>query len=180
MVAIAAAVVGVAGTVYNAVAGPPDQTSTSTNRQVFPLETRQLFHDVERPLLQGTLQEQQSLLTPLLQGNPFADFLAQQYGTGIPHAAHAAVQQGAITAGVSDTGQSGVDLGGLPPVLVNALRQLALQNATQRTTAVPAGYSPFLAPGQETTSSTDTESDPFRTGFEVAGSLTSIYGGARR
>jgi len=175
---IAAAVVGIAATAYGVAssASADKYTSQSTSKQEYPQETKDLFSDVEKPMLTGSTAEQSGILSPLLAGSPYAQFLMQQYGKSAGANANAAVGQGAKTAGVSDTGQAQLDLEGLPPVLLNALKQLAFQNASQRTTAVPAGYGNFLAPGQTSQTTGGRDIDPTTTGFQLAGGLTNLAG----
>ena len=173
---IAAAVVGIASTAYSmATAGKQKkQQTTSTSEQVYPAETLNLFQSAEKPLLQGVQKEQYQLLPQLWGGTEEANAFAQQYGQGLQQNASAAVEHGAKTAGISDTGQAEMDIQGLPPTLLNALKALAMQNAGGRTTVVPPGYGNFLAPGQKSTSESKQNVDPFATGFQLAGSLTSL------
>jgi hypothetical protein len=177
---IAAAVVGIAAAGYGAYSSSKNQKgsggkSTSTSEQVYPEQTTQLFRDVEKPLLQGSQAEQQSMLQPFISGSPYSDFLMQQYGSSSAKLAQGAVKAGGASAGIADTGQGQLDLQGLPPVLVNALKQLAFQNASQRTTAVPAGYGNFLAPSTSTKSeSTGAKQDPVATGFALGSSVAGL------
>lgn len=174
---IAAAVAGIASSAYGAYRSTKKGnagTATSTTEQEYPEETRNLFRDVEKPLLEGSLDEQQNLLTPFLGGSPYAGFLQRQYGQAATKQAQGSVKGGGASAGIGDTGEAMLGLEGLPPVLLGALKNLAFQNAAQRTTAVPAGYGNFLAPSQTTKSESSSGSDPVGTGFQLASSLTSI------
>lgn len=174
---IAAAVVGIAATAYGVAKGAgSEQSSQTETKQEYPQETKNLFQNVEKPLLSGSLAEQGNILSPMLAGSPYSQFLMQQYGKSSGANAQVALGQGAKTAGVSDTGQAQLDLEGLPPVLLNALKQLAFQNAAQRTTAVPAGYGNFLAPSQSSKTEGSGGMDPTATGFQLASSLTNIAG----
>jgi hypothetical protein len=115
------------------------------------------------------------MLQPFISGSPYSDFLMQQYGSSSAKLAQGAVKAGGASAGIADTGQGQLDLQGLPPVLVNALKQLAFQNASQRTTAVPAGYGNFLAPSTSTKSeSTGAKQDPVATGFALGSSVAGL------
>jgi hypothetical protein len=131
-------------------------------------------------MLERSMQEQNSLLTPFIGGAPYSDFLMQQYGSQSSTMAQGAVKAGGKSAGIADTGQGQLDLEGLPPVLVNALKQLAFQNAAQRTTAVPAGYGNFLAPSTTTTSESKGGQDPMATGFALGSGIAGVGAGVQQ
>lgn len=169
--AIAAAVT-IGTTAYSASKGTPEITSTSSLE--FPEETRRLFQDIEEPLLKGSLEEQASLLMPLLGGFRTRDAAAQRFGAsqGIPMAA---ARTGAKRAGITDLGPSFEAVQGLQPELLAALRDLALARGQQITTVVPPGYGQFLSP-QTFTQQSGGGPDAFQTGFQIAGSLANIAG----
>lgn len=174
VVAAAATVAGVASTIARGKPKPGDlggQTSTLE----FPEETRRLIGDIEFPQITAALGEQTNLLGGLLGGSGTNPFIQNQFGARSGQAAQSAFKRGAKDAGVQDL--SGLDsLSALSPQLVEAIRSLTLQNAAQRTTVVPAGFGPFLSPS--TFTATSTNSSPFDTGFQLAGSLASLGGAA--
>lgn len=194
--AIAAAVVGIAATAYgvantvqqtrkaNAASrqqGTNQQTSTSTTRsgQVYPEDALTLYRGYEAPTLAGALGQQQQVLEPFWTGGtPGMQDLAGQYGSAPVEAVNTAITGGAKQAGIRDTSAARMQTLGLPPVLMGALQNLALQNAAQRTSVIPAGYQNFFAPGQTaqtTTSGTNQQKstrtqdiDPMAAGFQLA------------
>lgn len=176
MAAIIAAAIGAAAligtTAYSASQGTPDTTTTQTLE--FPEETRRLFQDIEEPLLRGSLEEQASLLMPLLGGFRTRDAAAQRFGASqdIPFAS---ARTGAKRAGVTDLGSSLEAVQGLQPELLAALRDLALARGQQLTTVVQPGYGQFLSP-QTATQQSGGGTDAFQVGFQAAGGLASIAG----
>ena len=147
---------------------------TSTTKREFPEETRRLFQDIEEPLLKGSLEEQASLLIPLLGGFRTRDAAAQRFGAsqGIPMAA---ARIGAQQAGITDLGASFEAVQGLQPELLAALRDLALARGQQIQTVVPPGYGQFLSP-QTFTEQSGGSPDAFQTGFQIASGLANIAG----
>lgn len=168
-VVVAAAAVG--GTVLSATKGGGGGGSlTQTSQLEFPEETRRLLQDIEFPQLASALGEQTGLLGPLLGQPAGLNQNLQAYGQGPVGTAKAATRTGAKQAGITDLGPAFESLGALSPELVAAIQSLALQNAGQRTTAVPTGYGPFLSPSTFTQTSGG-GADPYQTGFQLAGAI---------
>lgn len=178
MVVAVAAIVAAAATVGGVAlsAGKGGQQLNTTSQLEFPEETRRLIGDIEFPQLASAIGEQTSLLgSGILGGGAPSPFAQQQYGARPLAAAQAGLKRGAQDAGVTDLGTGTEALGGISPQLIQAIRTLALQNAAQRTSVVPAGYTPFLSPS--TFTSTSTNASPFETGFALAGGAANIAGG---
>lgn len=174
-VAVGVAAVGLVTTVVGA-ATQGDNKVTSTSRLEFPEETRRLFQDVEEPLLRGSLQEQEALLTPLLGGFQTREAAEQKLGTKRAQTmAYTAAQRAGESAGITDFGPIQDSLQGLSPELLAGLKQLVLQRGAKIQTVVPAGYGQFLSPSTFTQQSSPGQ-DEFQTGFQIASGLASIAG----
>lgn len=170
--AIVAAAATVGGVVLSAARGSGGG-STTTSQVEFPEQTRRIIGDIEFPQVQSSLDEQSAWLAPLLGGNAYNPFVNSQFGQRPLASAQGALKRGAKDAGVSNL--SGMDnLSALSPQLVEAIRSLAMQNAAQRTSAVPTGFGPFLSPSTLNQQSSD--SSPFETGFSLATGVASIGG----
>lgn len=176
--AAVAAVATVASTAYSLSKKGGGASSTTTQQLEFPEETRRLFQDVELPLLQGSQQEQSQLISPFFGGSRTTPFIGQQYGAPAVNVALAAGRRGAKDAGIGDLGPLYENVAGLSPEFLESLRSLVVQNAAQRTTAVPAGYGQFLSPSTFT-STEGAGPDAFQTGLQIAGALGSAYGSFR-
>lgn len=172
--AIAVAVVGVATTAYSASQSSDQLTSSSSSQLEFPEETRRLFQDVEKPLLEGSLQEQSSLLSPFLGGFRTSPFVKQQYG-GTTDIAKSATRKGASQAGLGDLGPAFENIEGLSPELIGALQGLVTARGQQINTVVPAGYGQFLSPATFSQTS-GAGPNAFQTGFQLAGSTAQLIG----
>src|SRR6185295_4419784 len=112
-IAVAAAVVGLGVTVAGAAgAGGQKTTQTSTSKLEFPEETKRLFQDVEKPLLQGSLDEQAGLLSPFLGGFRTSPFVQGEYG-GVGNVAKSATRKAASQSSVDDLGPAFENIEGL-------------------------------------------------------------------
>ena len=172
--AVGVTAVGVLGT--GVAAATSENKVTQTSRVQFPKETRQLFQTTEEPLLRGSLQEQASLLAPLLGGFRTQTQAQQQQQTQRARALTlSAGRRGAGQGGVGNLGPLDQSLQGLDPILLEALQTLALQHGQKTQAVVPPGYENFLSP-QTATSQEGGGPSGYEQGFQIASSLASVAG----
>lgn len=158
--------------------GTPSSTGQSSTKLEFPKETRELFQNVEEPLLQSSQQQLQSQLSPLLGGFQTRDQAQQKLGTARAGSmALSAAKHAGAGSGITDFGPIEDSLQGLSPQLLASLKQLVLQRGAHINTVVPPGYGPFFNPSSSSSStSTQAGASPYATGFGIAQGIGNVAG----
>ena len=172
MAAIAGATIAGAGLLASLATSGKGKTTQSLK---FPEESRRLIQDVEFPLLEGNLREQDAFIGPFLQGPAGFPSIQKRFGN-LGNIVEASARRGAKTAGISDFGPIMDDINGLSPDLLAALRELIFQRAAQARAIVPPGFDRFLSPSTSVSQSGG-GGQALQTGFNLAAGLTSIASG---